>query len=150
MRTIVISALILSSCGHSDNTNFVDADLAPYISRFEQDLGVDASNVSASFASLSPPTLALCYQWSDNKNHIDVDLNAWRWMDDLGREQLVYHELGHCVLHQQHENELIVVGDGRTVYGSIMNQYWFGESWFYSTYRDNYKRALKIDGVMQP
>ena len=127
----------------------VDAELLPFVQAFQVDMQADTSHVNAAFATLTPPTLGLCESWSDGNRYISVDRRPWDAMSFLGREQLMNHELGHCVLELKHDNRWVDTNSG-IIYGSIMNQYWFGETWFYSVYRSPYKVALKNNALVQP
>ena len=157
--TLSLIALSMVGCGkHADDHTagdgesayVVDENLRPYIDRFQQDIGVDASYVAAVFGSLSSPLLGRCMSWSNGARKITVDKASWDGMTDLGREQLMYHELGHCAMNMQHDNRTVILPDSSQAYGSMMNEYWFGETTWYSTYRLNYKTSLKNKDLMIP
>lgn len=67
--------------------------------------------------------------------HILLDIEYWNESDDLDRESLIYHELGHCILNREHNDFVIVYTDGRVIKKSIMNAYLFSE---YRKYRSYY------------
>src|ERR1035437_9360839 len=140
--SLSIVTLLLSACGTANSAApvVVDSDLLPYMQSFGIEMQKDTGNVSASFRDLAPPTLGFCEVWSDDTRSISIDRTSWSGMTPLGREELMYHELGHCVLNLLHDNSTVDVPAG-TICGSIMNPYWFGDAWFYSTYRVLYKEA---------
>lgn len=154
-RLIVLSlfAIILASCGRNEPTHnnvvSVDSDLERFIQSFEEYMEVDASYVSASFASLDAKTMGNCNSWSDGGREIKINIDFWPTLSEIGKEQLMYHELGHCVFDLTHEDRTVVDKNGNTVYGSIMNTYFFGESWAYATYQQQYKEALKSRTLLQ-
>ena len=62
---------------------------------------------------------------------IEIDENYWNAYSYYGKEQLIFHELGHCVLHRPHSEE--VAG---TIPASIMYPIAFGD-------RPEYKENLE-------
>lgn len=62
--------------------------------------------------------------------YIDTTTLNWR-NSEMSREQLIFHELGHCILGRSHTRDTLQNGQpaslmrptGETLYGSIMSQY---------------------------
>lgn len=61
--------------------------------------------------------IGTCTQFGTGEKEIAIDENYWRRSSHLGRELVVFHELGHCILQRGH-NE--AEGRGNTCL-SIMN-----------------------------
>jgi hypothetical protein len=57
--------------------------------------------------------------------------------DSLAIEQLVIHELGHCVLQYAHD-ESVIPKDGQLIERSIMSSKTFGYEPYYKKYREYY------------
>jgi len=70
-----------------------------------------------------------------------ISRQYWEASSDLDREQLIFHELGHCVLGRDHNDEITVLEDGETVPLSLMNTYVIEEE-HYTRYREEYIREL--------
>lgn len=136
--------LVLSACGRKGQ---VDPAFSAYVRDFETKIGVPVTNVDIKFGKLKAPTIGMCYD-GGQFNQIQIDPDFWQTMNEDGREQLMYHELGHCVLGQGHNNETAIL-DNMNVEGSIMNSYWFGHAEHYSKHKEKYKQALKRNAVVE-
>jgi hypothetical protein len=53
---------------------------------------------------------------------ISVSESYWLTASDLEREELVFHELGHCILGRGHEDGAMPISGG-SIYKSLMNSY---------------------------
>lgn len=116
--------LILFLMGCSKAT--VDPAIQPYFDRFGTSIGRSPAGVGASFDDTQADLEGGRCEGGD----VYIDRKSWSLMSDSGKEQLVFHELGHCVLgamHNQHKR-----GDGCPV--SIMYPAVFGDL---KCYRDN-------------
>lgn len=119
MKTLLfaLTVLLVSACGRGT----VDPAFSDYVTRFEQasqDHGKPTKvNNSISFGDLgnasetgsgeaeSNETVAVCHNGFLQAHDIIVDKNAWTGMTDTDREEVIFHELGHCVLGRGHTNE---------------------------------------------
>lgn len=132
-------AIIASlACG---NKGSIDPAFSSYISDFEAKVGVAVSDLDMRFNALKAPYLGVCIH-KTTTNEVQIDPAAWDRMEDPGRESLIFHELGHCVLGLSH-NDTFVTVDGYYIEGSVMSTYWFGDRQYYKRYRERYKLALK-------
>ena len=115
----ILGLLLLVSCGssldHRESDDILgdgykDPSLSEYLSQFEEDMGVEIpghlsiSIVDDLYKISNPNVDAVC--WSNSKTKvgekIEIRRSRWEDMDDDSREQLLYHELGHCVLNKDH------------------------------------------------
>ena len=80
-------------------------------------------------------TIAFCMP-SNTLPAIYIDVNAWKRLPDLLREELIFHELGHCVLRRPHCDYSF---QGLPV--SIMRSYLVPME-YYSRYREHYHNEL--------
>ncbi len=69
---------------------------------------------------------------------IEIDIVAWLQADDLYRELLVFHEMGHCILNLGHEDNGIMHPDGP---GS--NDYLIDRERFHQKLFSNLKEIVK-------
>ena len=151
----ILSLLIFVSCGGTYDfieTNEIlgtgdkDSKLAPYLNDFERDirasipssLSINVVNQLINYCKGQPgcdsdddllPNNVDAVCWSNNGIGQKVEIRRSRWNDlsEESREQLIYHELGHCVLNKEHHNGY---EDGSTGYwcpSSIMNPFTFTE-----------------------
>jgi hypothetical protein len=76
----------------------------------------DTSRVSVMFGNPDAPAVGECRIYS-NRRVIVILRAAWDKYDSFKREELIFHELGHCVLNRKHCNYQDEHG-----YISIMNE----------------------------
>ena len=122
MKSLIVLSLLLSACGKAPEIN-VDPDIEIYFQKFTQDTGKEVKDISAMFNPMARPTIAMCIFMGDTRR-IEVDRTYWDESSDDDREQIIYHELGHCALYRGHNNAL----NQYKCQASIMHQYIFAES----------------------
>ncbi len=113
-------ALSVASCGGGGQVRIEEAT-QPYVVEFVADatrrnIGVNLSGLTVEFARAVPgdPTVGLCFPLSKT---VQISYDFWRDSDAFTRRQIVYHELGHCLLRLKH-----VEGKGT----ALMNPWLFG------------------------
>lgn len=110
--TITAVALI-TGCkkeSHVIVTSLVDRDLIPYFEIFEAEARARGISLNASYADIEARiadiddgnVIGRCWYNSHNPNSILIDRDYWERASDLGREMVVFHELGHCYLERGH------------------------------------------------
>jgi len=123
----LIAYLILSQTA---NAGTIGQDFVPYVKRFAKEAELRkvkfdtdrVRNVSISFGFNLNDYNALAY--CDVGNHeIKVSESYWLTASDSAREELLFHELGHCLLNRAHDDGTMSLGNGRNIYKSIMNTY---------------------------
>lgn len=129
----------LVSCGVPQKNT--DTEFNEYISRFtkQTELHID---VPINFSNLEG-YVGACITYSDNRKEIEIDQEFWQRAEDLAREQLIFHELGHCVLNRDHDDTLVRVdGFFYQIPNSIMYPYIFGSYSFYEEFHQHYMEEL--------
>lgn len=131
--------MILTGCGKRDSkpVAVVDEVLSPYLKRFENDIGVYTAGINAVFGDTKAPIVGQCTTYSDGRRDIEIDKEFWDQSDDLAREELIYHELGHCAMGLGHDNSSLPDGCPK----SIMNEYTLGAC--YGTHHGEYIADLR-------
>lgn len=130
-----------SSCGQNQTVQL--GEFAPYVQSFEDQASahgqtVKVTNLIIQFGPMeSSLERGLCEIDGNNTPTITIDQAAWETMDENQREPLIYHELGHCVLHRNHTAVQMAPG----VPTSIMNPYTIPD-YTYAAYRDHYLAEL--------
>jgi len=124
----------------------VDQALWSHFSAFEQAAAergyrVDLSNtqITGTIESLNQGNVAgVCsYGGRTNRRDVTIDKEFWDRASHLGREYIVFHELGHCFLGRGHKEACL----SNRVYASLMRS-------GHGTCRDNYRsqtRAYYLD-----
>lgn len=90
--------------------------------------------------SEDPLAEGACFSGGSAMPHVEIDRNSWGLYDHWMREQLVFHELGHCVLNRGHDSREITVA-GKKMVRSIMHPRMLQENLFLM-HRDYYLREL--------
>ncbi len=135
---ILVLALLATGC----NTLKVDPSLQEYITRFEKaSPGMTIVDLEAGFGDLSKDKYAgVCYSGGlGDTPTVVIDTQFWAKADDTLREQVVFHELGHCILQRIH-----VAGsraDNIDAPVSLMHSGVFSEA-VYVKYRADYIKEL--------
>lgn len=121
--------------------------MAPYVAQFETDLGVSTSHINKIFVNLNQGYAGLCTVWNSGYREISIDPTYWNSINDGGKKQLIYHELGHCALDRGHQSGIIVY-KSQYVPDSIMNPTSFGHQWFWEQLVALYVESLRSGGVV--
>lgn len=132
----------------------IDPTFKPYVDRFFQFSksfgkapGTGNLVVTLDY-SMSPPrsgqawVLAVCVRSGDNPPTIRVNSHFWdnSYYTHAEREELIFHELGHCVLNRGHRQETAQTLDYKYYMPvSIMNPYHIGRD----RYSINYEYYIK-------
>lgn len=102
--------LLLSGCAKAQSNTteevVVDSALLFYFDKFHSDIGVDTSNISGAIIALKHPTVGNCVTYDDNSKTINIDKSFWDKSTSNEREEVVYHELGHCAMGLKHDDRL--------------------------------------------
>ena len=146
---LAVSGTFLStSCADPREFKTVPKEIKKYYKRFQGFYGIDPSYITAGFVKRIGEegnhctAVAECRVYSNGYfgwREIVIERAEWDKMGDYGREELIFHELGHCVFRLEHVEE--TRADDCAI--SIMYPYIFGDSWCYSHYRDELIFDLK-------
>jgi hypothetical protein len=143
--------VFLASCGSQvvNKTNKIDAELQPYVDSFELYSGIQYMGT----ADLSPPeviqfynenAVGVCIVYKNGDKEIKIDNEYWEISSLTVKEQLIFHELGHCALMRNHNSEFLTLSKDDELYNapqSIMYPYTFGGP-LYTILRDYYMQEL--------
>ncbi|MBC7385228.1 MAG: hypothetical protein H7301_03575 [Cryobacterium sp.] len=118
----------------------VDAPFVDFVSNFEQVAAQESSPMVVNDLVVvfgSTPTLnetGVC-EWAENETpRIIINQSIWNTLNDYDRQEVIFHELGHCLLRRVHQTSEIVGYNGASqVPESVMYPYRIPGS----IYRDN-------------
>lgn len=145
-QILAILFLLITACGVPRSYES-HSDFNKYKEKFEQETGVAVSVPIIYDETLSNEYAAVCEIFSDGYKLIRINELYWSYYGESGREELVYHELGHCVLDRDHTEELTIPPAYRyAIPNSIMYPYAFGNSFYYLAFRDHYVEELMHPG----
>lgn len=101
--------LLLVGCAQNP---YVEPELKPYMDKFDQTFDTH-SKYSVVFGKdlklKGKRVLGICTHYGANSagNLIEIDILDWEWMSEVSREQLMFHEAGHCTLGLKHNEVLL-------------------------------------------
>lgn len=144
---LLLAVVFLSGCGRQfepkqPQIRDIAVELEPYVSHFETTYNIRV-NIPVKFAELQGNTVGLCQMWSNGERVITIDrsffdIETANAEYDLHIEQVVFHELGHCVLNLDHTDTELSNGWP----SSIMYPYSFGYSTQYANNLNYYYNEL--------
>lgn len=147
--------LVIVGCGRETgrllvpkqtNTDFKytrEQTLEPYFKSFEQTYGIGTRSIATQFIKIEG-AVGQCHIWTDGSKRIDIDPTYWNSISSLGKENLIFHELGHCAMNLDHNENRIELED-ESIPESIMYPYVFGMNWYYKSFRNYYIKELKYE-----
>lgn len=141
--SIVLIAMLLA-CGPriANQNREVDSELEEFVSSFEKELGHSIS-FKVTFMNATNNLAGICHRNADGTREVDIVREFFDKTSYFSKEQVMFHELGHCELWREH-NETFIFLDGRSVPQSIMFPYAFDndELVIYEKYRQQYINEL--------
>jgi hypothetical protein len=107
----------------------IDPEFIPYLERFMKEAGARgiqinpirarALSIEFGFNLVADNTLGQC---DVTTKQMKVSESYWATAGDMEKEVLIFHELGHCLLGREHEDNTMPISGGWT-YKSVMNSY---------------------------
>ncbi len=129
----LIPLLLLIGCGQSiqDFLNIngspikkakTDPTFNPFIESFNREFGVRVS-VPIVFKAIESRYAGVCLKYSSGYKEIQINSTHWNNYSLDQKEQLIYHELGHCVFNRGHNDRMMEANTNCP--DSIMKSYMF-------------------------
>ena len=112
-----IIVLTMSNCTKQLD-NEIESELQLHFDTFvneaaahDLDISIDNIDIGAYVANIEQRgTLGQCKSFSDGSKQIVIDQPFWNSASDIEREYVVFHELGHCLLGRDHNDEKDATG----------------------------------------
>ena len=109
---ILIVIVIGMSCSKRDNSQ-VETELRYYFDLFNSEandrgitFNMEELDISGYIEDIgNRGTLGQCESYSSGDHAVVIDQDFWERATDLEKEYVVFHELGHCVLDRDHNDE---------------------------------------------
>ncbi len=141
LKTLFLLLLLNSACGqYAQKKHTIDSEFLQLVDVFELEQNVTV-DIDITFKKIERPAVGVCwYNKNNNKMNglsIEIDPTFWNGASDDEREELLFHELGHCILGREHDETKLYLNIPK----SIMYPYVFG--WAYKKYRSYYVEELK-------
>lgn len=132
--TSVVLALFMTACQYNSieesnpieetptSNNLVDQRLNTYFSNFETaalargyDIDLNELEITGEISNIPESGVAGTCQYGQHLSHVTIDLDFWNNSSNNFREFVVFHELGHCVLHRDHREDAFNNGICRSI-----------------------------------
>jgi hypothetical protein len=108
---LLVTTVVIGSCAKDEEPQYlIDAPLQEYFDRFQAEAAL--RNIVIDFKAMmisgdirligTPNVIGQCGHTEEEPNVVIVDKFYWDSADDLEREFLIFHELGHCALDRGH------------------------------------------------
>ena len=147
--SLVAIFVLVTACGRS--TEFatkgvnIDPQFSSYVEAFKNQaiaenhpLVIDSLIVEMQ-DKLDPGILGICWMSQGDPSFVpkvQISKEYWSMIDDNGKQELMFHELGHCVLNRAHRAD-----SNNGIPLSIMNPYYIDPN-FYTANLDQYYHEL--------
>jgi hypothetical protein len=129
----MIASLLGVSCGKqlsdflnmgktSHRKSVTDIRFEDQVIKFEKEFNVRV-DVPIVFDKLDSGKAGVCSKWADGYREIQINPEHWSSYSDLEQEQLIFHELGHCVFDLKHDDSFMVAKPSCP--NSVMRSYMF-------------------------
>lgn len=140
----LISLLFNVSCGKSlsDMLNMgkkpytkhnTDPIFTEYINNFNEEFAVKVS-VPIILNDIDNSKAGVCFVWSDGYREIQINSKHWSSYSEEQREQLIFHELGHCVFNFNHDDSKMPDNCPNSIMRSFMFNKWEVETCYLPQY----------------
>lgn len=158
MRLLIFISMILIFSATSFATDLIDPQFQSYVNEFVEtgkayDLKINTQGLTIKFGKPKAPQspkdrglviFAACTFNSAFNSHPSVVVSKkwWNKASKIDREEVMYHELGHCLLRQQHRDD----ESNKGYHLSIMHRIHMGAAQ-YEKFHDYYERELFWYGI---
>lgn len=111
--TFCACILLLTICScNNENENEIEAELQVHFNSFieeaaahEMDISLEDLNIDGYIENIQERgTLGQCKSYSNGSKQVVIDQPFWNRADEMEREYIVFHELGHCLLGREHND----------------------------------------------
>lgn len=107
---ILLTTLIATSCysGMDDDYTYIQPEIRPYYDRFileaqKRGIDLDTYGVKIAFGPMSHDGQQGVTSYRHNE--VKIDSSSYKWKSHP--ESLIFHELGHLLLHRGHNNKRV-------------------------------------------
>lgn len=149
MMRLIIFCLLMTSCaanhfkhverGHNAmSLPENDPTFDSYREEFELYAGKDTSHIPIVFEELPARNYGRCLYFSGGRRLIQINPNSWSKMDEVNREILIFHEMGHCFLDKMEHDDKVNDEGHKT---SMMSTFHLGAG-YYLPCREAYIKEL--------
>ena len=100
-----------------------------YVKKFEDHAKIKTGNMNYKVIDIpinfgdteNDQFVGVCFTYSDGKKEIIIKADWWNRVSTSSKESLIFHELGHCALDRDHNEDVIENTNGEVIRASIMH-----------------------------
>ena len=111
-----------------------------YVKAFSNEFKVRVS-VPVIFNNIENNIAGVCRIWYDGYRQIEINSKYWFSFSEEQKEQLIYHELGHCVFKLGHDDSMLTTD--KKCPNSIMRSFMFNAFEIDSCYIPKYEHYME-------
>ena len=112
----ILIAFIAHACsddmGAYNLESSVSPELLPYVLSFEEEAAARGMSIEwhqhdliIELADIETEAVGRCLTFTDDTRRVEIDPTYWMGQTNIGKEFVVFHELGHCILDRGHLDE---------------------------------------------
>lgn len=116
---VLVLIVQLSSCISYDSQPSIDSEFQIYVDKFFEEAAIrnldfdpSKDELNISFGHDNPTHGGIC---KHSSNQILINEFYWKDYTEIGKERLIFHEIGHCLLDRPHNNEVLPNGDCKSL-----------------------------------
>lgn len=109
----ILTICLLVACTDESTTYDLESSIAPeilpYVLSFQEEAATrgividwEEHNMQIILSDIETQAVGRCLTYTDQTRSIEIDETYWSQQNNLDREFVVYHELGHCILDRGH------------------------------------------------
>lgn len=141
LALVMIFGFMMLDPRRSDVTDDV---FVAYKQKYDKIFGTESKSLPVHFGETPPNVLGMTIFYSKfNKVEIIINEPYWKRSDDVEHELLMFHELSHALLNEDHRDGNVIY-QSEEIPRSIMNTYIIDES-FYIKYPVYYIQEIKAN-----
>jgi len=108
MKIIILLSIFLSSCSGFQRVGHIDPVFKSYVKSFEEHKGARVRDMDIIFNVQSNYRVGICIRRTE-RPRVEIDPIFWMTANTTMKENLIFHELGHCDLNLSHTTEYSIM-----------------------------------------
>lgn len=128
MKKLLVGLVFIIGCGNEHKEVFAIAGFETYYSTFVQTENVGANDLIIKFGNVYNETtniIGFCLKGDGITPTVTIDSAIWANLPEVFRQELIDHELGHCILNRVHRTDMLPNGYPASImYPSLFDAFW--------------------------
>lgn len=133
---LLILSLFLTNCAQNQHQQaFIITGFETYYNTFVQNTGIGTNDLVIQLGDPAlidpnvPDIVGLCQWFSNATPIVTIDSNYWSTASEDWRQELVSHELGHCILGRVHRYDFLSNGAPASImYPNLFNPWYIDQN----------------------